>query len=77
MYFLRLQRPESGGDHPLPSSVAFRMVLGYSYASPLYGIGMSRSDLIPLEGVIRYDSISCMCVNTNIQNFGGINLKIY
>jgi hypothetical protein len=63
IYFLRVQCPESFGDHPLPSSVALRVGLGYSYASPLCGIGMSRGDLIPVEGVIFYDSILCISVS--------------
>jgi len=76
IYFLRVQRPDSGGDHPLPSSVALRMGLSYSYASPLSGIGMSRGDLILVGGVIYYDSVSCISVSLpNIQNFGGITFR--
>ena len=70
MYFLRVQRPEIGGDQPLLSSVALRMGLGYSYASSLCGISMTLGDLIPVESVVCYDSISY-----HIQNFGGITFK--
>jgi hypothetical protein len=78
IYFLRvLQRPESGGDHPLTCSFALRMGLAYSYASTLQGTGMSRGDLIPVEDVICYDAISCISVSLPIvQNFGKVKCTL-
>jgi len=78
IYFLRVvQRPESGSDHLLTSSVALRMGMAYSYASPLRGTGMSRGGLIPVEDVISYDAISCISVLLpNVQSFGKVKCTL-